>query len=250
MSTVSKIIRLTRQLYPTGRAWLMPDGSVFAKLHTALADSEANAHTRLMRTLDSALPENAQFDEADAANWERALGLLVNPSVSLDDRKLAIQRKINHPGAIKARQHYKYIEGQLQAAGFNVYVHEQTNPVRILLDAKYGRFSYGTANYGQVGVLNFGFQLIANYLDPAKDAEFNVGGPVEQRSLFFIGGEVFGDQVAVPAVREKEFRDLVLKLKPAHTVAISLVEFTAAFAFGLGADAYGIGTDAYGTLDG
>src|SRR5687767_5121626 len=114
MSVIEKIITLTKQLYPTGRAFRVAVDSYKLRLHNALAISEAQAYADALSTLDSALPDNDDFTEEDAAAWEHRLGLISNELVPLETRKAAIIRKMNHPGTVPARQHYTYLESQLQ----------------------------------------------------------------------------------------------------------------------------------------
>src|SRR5690606_32537660 len=82
------------------------------------------AYADALKIQDAQLPDNDGFTADDATDWERRLGMIYSPLVPLADRKLAILRKMNHPGTIKARQNWLYVEGQLRAAGFDVYVHE------------------------------------------------------------------------------------------------------------------------------
>src|SRR6478736_6437530 len=124
MTYLSKIKKLTQKLFPTGRAFKMPVGGYFDLLTDALTESEARAYADALSTLDSALPDNNNFTESDATSWETRLGLPTNISIPLADRKLAIMRKMNHPGTVKARENYRFMESQLQAAGFDVYVYE------------------------------------------------------------------------------------------------------------------------------
>ncbi len=128
MSTLEKIKKLGKTLYPTGRAFKIPFEGVFDKLNSALSESETRAFDDAVSILDSALPDNDNFTTGDATDWERRLGLITNPAVPLSDRKLAIIRKIRHPGNIPARQNFLYLQGQLQDAGFDVFVFENRFP--------------------------------------------------------------------------------------------------------------------------
>jgi uncharacterized protein YmfQ (DUF2313 family) len=228
MSIFSKIIDLTRKLYPTGRAWkLMPD-SVFLKFHQGLAYSEERVHNELIDLLDSVLPDNDNFDLTDAYNWEKALGLITNTSLTLAERKSLIERKINHPGNILARQNYRYLEGQLQAAGFDVYVHENRFPsggsyvTQNPTASIYGTFNYGGNVYGSTGSNE---EIIANHIESSKDAGFATGGGDKLRFTFFIGGQTYPARANVVDTRKKEFRDLILKIKPAQTVGFLLIDY-------------------------
>jgi uncharacterized protein YmfQ (DUF2313 family) len=124
MSVAEKLLALTRQNYPKGRAFKMPAEGFIERLHRALSVSEQQVYEDALSVLNNILPDNTGFTADDATAWERRLGLITNEDVSLADRKLAIIRKINHPGTIKSRQSALYLEGQLRAAGFNVYVYE------------------------------------------------------------------------------------------------------------------------------
>ncbi len=233
MATADKLMKLSKQLFPTGRAWWVPANGYFEKLLTGLLASEARAYDDAVSILDSALPDNDNFTVDDAAAWEKRLGLITNSLVSLADRKLAIKRKMAHPGLIPARQNYLYVQGQLQAAGFNVYVYENRfvdyyegyvtktmEEWKTPSEIQYGQIQYGQQQYGP----NYEQILVANNIDEALDADFDVGPTL--RSTFFIGGSTAGIQADVPAIRKDEFRQLILKLKPAQMVAYLLINYT------------------------
>jgi hypothetical protein len=231
---IDKIKALTKSFYPTGRAFKMPYGGFFQKLHDGLAISEARAYSDAMSILDSILPDNDNFSVDDAASWERRLGLITNDAVSLTDRKAAITRKMNHPGGIKARQNYRYIQSQLRLAGFDVYVYENRfpdgfggyvtqNPLVFSGGLGGDDVQLGDQQLGdfQLGPL-FG-ELVVNSIYNSIDLDFNVGANL--RSSFFIGGPTAGSFANVDADREIEFRQLILKLKPAETVAYLLITY-------------------------
>lgn len=234
MSLADTILKLTKQLYPTGRAFKMPYAGPFEKLHRGLALSESRAYSDAKSILDSALPDNSNFSTADAALWEKRLGLIVNTMASLEDRKLSIKRKMNHPGLVLPRQNFRYVEGQLQAAGFNVFVYEnrfdyspfgyQTQDPLVITGGvggnqnQYGEFQYGDAQYGS-GYTN----IVANDIDEEVDAVFNVGSNL--KNTFFIGGTPLGTFANVDINRKRDFRQLVLKLKPVQTVAFLFINY-------------------------
>lgn len=247
-----KFLRLTKQLYPRGRAWKLFNNSWFERLHIGLAQSEARAYRDSVAILNSILPDNDAFTTDDATDWERRLGLINNPLVSLADRKLAILRKMNHPGTIKARQHYLYIQGQLQAAGFDVYVYENFGgelpadfivipEISALDEASLDEFNLGDATtvYPELfGVPNLDefnldeFNLdeevylnkIVNSIPTEADSYFNIGETA--RATFFIGGFPQGSFANVPLIRRDEFRKLILTLKPVQNVGYLLINYT------------------------
>jgi len=217
MALIDTILQITKQLYPTGRAFSIPINGAWEKLHAGLGASEVRAYNDAVAILNSILPDNDNFTTDDATDWERRLGLITNSAVSLSDRKLAIERKMNHPGTIKARQNYLYVQGQLQAAGFNVYVYETgsgASPVP---------FQLGQRQLGQFQLGGKFIPMIVNYIDEDMDSTFNVGA--NTRSVFYIGGNPNGTYANVNVDRKDEFRQLVLKLKPTQTVAFILINF-------------------------
>lgn len=212
----------------------MPTGSFLEKLHIGLNQSEARAYADAVSILDSALPDNANFTSDDATAWEVRLGLITNLAVPLADRKLAIIRKMNHPGTIKARQHYLYIQGQLQAAGFAVYVYENIfsdgmggfiTKDPLIVSGGIGGAKFQLADR-QLGDRQLGprfINIIANHIDEALDTIFDVGANL--RSTFFIGGGYLGTFANVDADRKDEFRQLILKLKPVQEVGFLFINY-------------------------
>lgn len=235
MSIASKILKLTKQLYPTGRAFKVASGSTLERLHEALGVSEAQAYNDACSILNNILPDNSNFTTGDASQWEARLGMINGDSVALADRKLAIKRKMQHPGNIPARQHYLYLEGQLQAAGFNVYVHEnrfdvypdtyETQNPRTLYGSSgwfsnlHGTFLHGQALHGQ-----YYSDVIANSITQEGDRGFLIGDNL--RFTFFIGGQTLGTFASVDADRQAEFRQLILKIKPVQTVGFLFINYT------------------------
>lgn len=232
MTLLQSLIKLTKQLYPTGRAFRMADASWRRRAHEALAKSEQTAFEDALSTFDSMLADNENFTAEDATSWERRLGLITNEAVPLADRKLAILRKYNHPGTMPARSNFRYIEAQLQAAGFNVYVTEnrfpdgfggyvtktpeefsgEVFPIVQLGDAQLGDFQLGDVLY----------DLCVNNLDENIDAQFNIGNTF--KCTFFIS-DPYGQFADVSDIRKNEFRQLILKAKQTQAVAILLVNY-------------------------
>lgn len=239
MSILTKIRTLTKQLYPSGRVFRMSLGGVLDQLHNGLSLSEQQAYDDAVAILDSILPDNDNFLAADATAWERRLGLITNNAVPLADRKLAIIRKINHPGELAARQHYLYIQTQIRLAGFDVYLHENIfdpypygDPVTdsaidlaaLFNDdfvAVHGNFEHGELAHGQIG--EYGLTLVVNNIDETKDSVFDVGNNL--RSTFFVGGVEVGQFTNVDEERKDEFRQLILRLKPTQTVGYLFINY-------------------------
>ncbi len=221
-----KILALSKQLFPTGRAWRLNLDGYFENLFKGLQPSEEQFYNDAVSTLNSILPDNDDFTEEDATDWERRLGMITADGVSLEDRKLAIIRKMNFPGVVAARQAATWIEKQLQDAGFNVYVFENIPALPPEDVSIYGYdfiddFNFGMFNFGQV---NFGGgynNLVANNL--VSDLGFDLGDNL--KCTFYVCGETKGLFADVPAARELEFRQLILRTKPAQTVAFLLINY-------------------------
>ena len=228
------ILNLSKSLYPRGRAFRVLIDSFKERLHKALAVSEDKVYNEALSVLDVILPDNDNFVEEDAIKWERRLGLITNSLTPLADRKLALLRKINHPGTIIARQHFLYLQGQLRNAGFDVFVHENRFPIgggvfetktpNELIGISANAIHSPLIQHGQIQHGTSFSNKIANSIDAAIDALFNIGDNF--RSTFFIGGAVLGDFATIPASRETEFRQMVLRIKPVQMIAFLFINVT------------------------
>jgi len=235
MSILTKIQSLSKQLFPTGRAFKIPNDSYFQKLMDGLAESEKRAYDDALSILNSAIPDNDNFTADDATDWERRLGLITGDGVSLADRKLAILRKYNHPGEIKARQHYLFLQKQLRDAGFDVYVHENRFPygdgsyytlTPLDIDPSYPTLASQYSSFVQYGQVQYGGSFgnkIANFISESLDNAFLVGSTY--RASFFIGGPYLGNYASVPLNRKDEFRQLILRTKPVQTVGFLFINY-------------------------
>lgn len=234
MSYISnQLLALTKQLAPSGRAFRIAIGSYFEKLFIGLALSEERAYNDATSILNSLIPDNSFFTTQDADDWERRLGLITNEATPLSDRMLAIQRKMNYPGTISARAHYLYIQQQLQAAGFNVYVYENIFPDGMgnNLAKTFQQFTGSSPlafiqlndeelNDFQLGdtFQQSGHYIVANYIDESLDQPFIIFP--NYRCAFFIGGPTPGSFANIPVSRHDEFRQLILKLKQTQDIAL------------------------------
>jgi len=221
------IRRVTKRFYPKGRAFKHPFGGFIDRMHKALAISESTAYASAVGFKDALIPDNDNFTADDASQWEIRLGMIVNPSVPLVDRKAAILRKMSFPGRTPARSNYRWMERQLRAAGFDVYVHENiagVDPVTvsgvgtIFETTNHGEINHGEADHG--GYFN---NVIANSITQEGDLNFDIG--LNYRSTFFIGGAVLGSFANVAQNREIEFRQLILTLKPVKNVGFLFINY-------------------------
>lgn len=227
---------MSQKLYPTGRAFRMKEEGTFYKLHQALNSVLAGTYADANQILNDILPDNADFDINDAHDWYRRLGLYDSGTVSLTDMKKAIAQKLSFPQVPLNKQHWQYIQDQLQAAGFNVYIYANRwpdglggyttrTPGQVLgtvgMQAMYGYSQYGTFQYGQADTSKI--SIIANYLEEEKDAVFDFGSNL--RHTFFVADASPGVFASVPAARKIEFRQLLMKLKRAEMAGFLFVNY-------------------------
>jgi uncharacterized protein YmfQ (DUF2313 family) len=275
------ILKLTKRLYPKGRAFRIVKDGALEKQNKGLIISENRAYESTISILDSILPDNDNFTAEDAVDWNRRLGLIDNAYTSLANKKKAIINKMNHPGTIKARQHYLYLEQQLRNSGFDVRVYENRFAKPSIISQGFGVSKFGVSNFGgqidnpfpfdvkdprtvttsgsnfgvgKFGVSNFGgsknYSLVVNHIDENLDSNFydsyysgqsdnrygrgefgisKFGGSFTYlqalRSSFYISGNTSTEMSNILLNRKEEFRQLILKTKPAQTVAILLVNY-------------------------
>jgi hypothetical protein len=220
---LQKLKNLFGQLLPTGRVFKIPFDGDLAKLRDALSESEKRLYDDAKSIFNSALPDNDDFAEDDATAWEFRLGLVSNDNVDLEDRKLGIKRKMNHPGGIPARQHYLFLQRELRNAGFDVYVHE--NPDRLspfdviggTILYQHGDFQHGDSQHGG---------LTGDFVINKMTSEIGAAIGTNYSTVFFIGGENLGDFANVDVNRERELRQMILRIKPLNQIAYLLINYT------------------------
>tara|TARA_R110002051_G_scaffold102342_1_gene173628 strand:- start:875 stop:1609 length:735 start_codon:yes stop_codon:yes gene_type:complete len=213
----------------------MPDLGVFRAFTEGYILEMKKAYEASLSILNIIIPDNEFFSSEDATFMERRFGLIINPSVPLEDRKKAILRKMQHPSPVQAREHYLFIESQLQAAGFDVYVfenrfddgmggYETKTPEEVAISPISNAIQHGQVQHGQVQHGSTETYKIVNYLEPGLDSIFDVGDNL--KSTFFISSSTLGLNAVIPQEREQEFRKLVLTLKPLQTVCFPFIGFT------------------------
>tara|TARA_Y100001951_G_C11275219_1_gene261482 strand:+ start:287 stop:1087 length:801 start_codon:yes stop_codon:yes gene_type:complete len=225
---------LAKQLYPTGRAFTMPENSVFENTHKSLNQSMMRLVNDAKNIIETSIPDNELFSESDASFLERKFGLFEKSAIPLEDRMAAILRKMAYPSNIKARQHPNFIQSQLRLSGFDVNIYEnrfleggeyvQKTPDQVAAVSVANTQHGGDTQHGN-GVFHgsANFEVIANSDKPGES--YGIGVDANLWATFFIAGDTISSMATVPAEREREFRQLVLKLKPAHTVAYLFVNF-------------------------
>jgi hypothetical protein len=224
---------LASQLYPTGRAFYMNKGGVMDNTHQAFNRSFIRIINDAQSTIDSTLPDNDNFTADDCALWEYRFGMVTNENLTLKERRSAIYRRMSRGRNVPARQHKNYIQAQLQLAGFNVYVYENgfieggvrvyKRPKDIVVLASNSLQHSDDVQHG-IGVQHgeSGDQIIANAY---QSGELYSVSDSRLWATAFIGGDTLGSYATIPANREEEFRELVLKLKPAHLAFFTFIQY-------------------------
>lgn len=224
---------LASQLYPTGRAFYMKKGGVMNNTHLAFNRSFIRLVEDAKATIDSTFPDNENFTADDCSLWEYRFGMVTDTSLSVQQRRAAIYRRMSRGRNIPARQHKNYIEAQLQLAGFDVYVFENgfiEGGVKVykkpedIIAGLAGEVQHGENSQHGIGMQHGGgnSQVIANSYKPNE-----IYSVSDERlwATAFVGGSTLGSMAEIPAKREEEFRELILKLKPAHLVFFSFVNY-------------------------
>lgn len=230
-----QLMDVANLLYPTGRAWLLPEGGAFRIVHSVINEAFLKVKEFSKAMINSYFPDNDEFNLDDCEFWENKLGLITSNSLSLEQRRQIILRKMAFPRGIEARQSLSYIQSQLDIYGFDVKIYENifvdgngnyyhSSPEDIiqlaLLDTQHGfPTQHGLGTQHGKGT----FEIIANLI---ADEVYNVGGAENLWATFFIASKTSLYQGAtVPLDRKKEFKELILKLKPAHLIAFTLVNY-------------------------
>jgi hypothetical protein len=237
MAYQDKLLRVAKLLQPNGWAFSVPHDGAMYKLYRALMSDNIGGFGRLYSDIvglqDALMPDNPNFTIEDARAWYRRLGLYDSGTVPLADMKMAIAQKQSWAGTPLNKQNYLYIQEQLRAAGFDVYVYENRflpgpvtkTPAEILgIPAGYAMlatFELGELELGSEWI-DDGITLVVNYLEEEKDAVFGI---TEYRSTFYIAGATISTFANVPLSRKIEFRQLILKLKAAQMCGILFVNY-------------------------
>lgn len=231
-TTPVDFFKMVAILYPTGRAWNLPENGKFAAMHSGINLSLVQMALDAAASIDATFPDNVNFDSGDADLWEYRYGIPFNASLTLQQRMANIYQAMAFPQNILGRQSPSYIEAMLRQAGFDVHVYQniffdgggnlyQKTPAEVLgTVVDITQFGPPTQFGSDTEFGGVNFAVIANN----ETAEsYTTGGNLW--ATFFISGPAINIPATVSKFRQQEFRRLVLKLKPAHLVAFLLVNF-------------------------
>lgn len=223
-------------LLPTGRAWRLyrtgNNKNNMYKLFESIGVVKSTFYESCIGILNMLIPDNNNFTNEDATKWESIMLLETNIS-DLDTRRAIIHQRMSLKGNSRYKLSAKYIEKQLQNAGFDVYIHE--NRILNTTTGRYERsdwsgyitsvlYEHGMVQHGEIEhgqSKNIG--ILANYIDAQKDESFLVGN--NWGSIFIVGGQTLGTRATIDVTKELAFRKLLLQIKPLNTVGILLIDF-------------------------
>jgi uncharacterized protein DUF2313 len=237
--------RAFQHLVPRGLAWRLPVGRSLRKLFEGLAPAFGRERDFADDILNDLFPATTR----QLAEWEAQYGLEPAESDSEATRRLALAAEWAATGG----QSPGYIEGVLQAAGFDVYVHEwwSSGPPYVARDPNdYTDLPLiGSVQCTPDGESDQPQCTADNEPDQPQCDAFLVNDPHYFVNLdltprapppipddpdvwpyfLYIGGETFPDLAVVPIARKASLERLIQKLKPAQNWIVTLITYDGVF---------------------
>ena len=262
--TVRDIEKASKLLFPTGRAWnyvtgipqsekestvyIDGQGNVFVDGQgnqftgggedTFIIPTDGTYNGRLLSIIsiarkvlsiqDQRIPDNENFTSDDAENWERVFGIIPPAGSTLEDRKKVILSYWSIP-SYENRLTKDYLQEQLNIAGYDVQVVENrfydplSNTFKVLADNDsefdsntFDSFVFDGTGYDPT-------EILMNYIDPAKEDPINLN-EFNANNVIFIGHPT-EPRANIDISKKSQFRELILKYKPAHMACMIFVNY-------------------------
>jgi hypothetical protein len=235
---MSLFLRVFQHLLPDAEPWRLAVGKTLTKFFEGLSGAPTDARAFVDSVYEDLSPETTR----QITEWESQFGIPPNPLEAVRRANIAAEWLAN------GGQSPKYIQDVLQTAGFDVYVHDWwssgpnpyvvRDPRSFTLDPLIGTIQCGES-LAQCGeplaecnnILNNDPHYIVNK-DLTERAPPPIPDPISPelvhpawRHFWYVGGETFPDIALVPLSRKAEFQRLLLKVKPAQTWIVTLVEY-------------------------
>ncbi len=242
---MSLFLRVFAHLLPRSPTWSLTQNKTLRKFFSGLAgvfDDPINGpRAAADLVLLDCFPATARPDAL--TEWEREFGIIPDPSDSV--RRLALAAAWRATGG----QSPSYIQGVLQVAGFDLYVHEwwSSGPPFVARDPRtYTQTPLiGTEQCTPLALAGYKPACSMRTLGQPQCNDFLSNEPgylvnkdFTQRPppavpndsatwpyFFYIGGATFPARASVPASRRAELERLVLKLRPTHQWIVMLVDY-------------------------
>lgn len=243
---MSGFLRVFQHLLPRSQTWTLTPSKALRNFFSGLAgffDDPVNGPRAFAdQILLDALPATCR--ESALAEWEREFGLTPDPSDSV--RRSALAAAWRATGG----QSPGYIQGVLQTAGFNVYVHEwwSSGPPYVARDPRTytQRPRIGTKRCSPLVGAGYKPACAPPLLNQprcnaflAADPGYLVNKDLTQRPpppvpddpatwpyFLYVGAASFPTHAVVSASRRDEFERLILKLRPTQNWIVTLVDYT------------------------
>lgn len=204
---------LEKDLYPTGRALKCAVGSNKEKIHESIHLLFEGLEDSIKTFINSLFPDNDTITNQELSFLEFIYGVYYKDNVSDNIRKERILDKIKYTKPHVYRQSLIYIQEVLNQRGFDVTIVDNLNEIpseainnnniQHSLNVLHGE----TTQHGKIGI-----NVIANNLDINETILIS---ELDQNKPFYIYIET-----PIASDRLVEFRELVLRIKPAHLVAV------------------------------
>jgi hypothetical protein len=246
-------LRIFQHLLPDAAAWRLTITKTLRKFFEGLAQSFAAARTFIDQVHADRLPATTR----ELAAWERQFGVTARGTEA--DRRLQLDGEWKAQGG----QSPRYLQDVMQAAGFNVFIHEwwegpnvaprtARDPRDYTVAPLFGQTQCGQtkAQCGRAGeicdrfLVNETNYLVNHNMLPVAPPSIP-SNPDTWPYFLYWGGEVFGQPAVIDAARKEEFKRLLLKICPAHLWLVTIVIYEEGYVPGLfyfgGGDGFGEG---------
>lgn len=244
--------RVLQHLLPRGQAWRVTIDKTLRRFFLGLSEQPQDTRDYIDKVYLDLFPATARsstdtgiaLEERSGAleEWERQFGLTPPNLTDFTARRAAVDAEWKAIGG----QSRGYIQGILQAAGFNVFVHEwwSSGPPYVARDPR---------AYTTTPLVGF-YQC--TFTDPSQpacsalasqpqctdflvnDVHYLVNKDLTQRApplipndttkfpyFMYVGGATFPTTAVVAPDRRDEFERLLLKLRPAHLWIVTLISY-------------------------
>lgn len=231
-----------KHLLPRARAWLLTPQKTLRAYFQGLTGVNQDVKTFIDKVWLDIFPQTTR----QLSEWENQFNLR---NTGLDEQ--GRRDRLDATWKALGGQSPRYIQDTLQAAGFDVYVHEWwvPNPTQPLGGSNNGDvtavarnpFDYihdgalsspmsdggGDAQDGDVEAQDGNSNVPKGYLLVNKRQTYTIPlDPTKYPYFLYIGGETFSDQATVVQSRRQEFEDLCLKICPCQQWLGMLIDYT------------------------
>lgn len=226
-------IRQFRHLLPKAQAWRVHIDSQLYKLLAGLAEGHSDIKDYADFVLGDAFPATTRSIEV----WESQFGL--QPASSPAARIQQVEAAWKATGG----QSPRYLQDVLQAAGFDVYIHEwwvsgTSNP-RVARDPRnytnapmYGSIQCGEPNAYAAHPEAYCNNFLANDVKYLVNKNLTQAAPPPIPSdpdywpfFLYVGGGPTFSTATLPADRREEFERLVLSIIPSHLWVVCMINY-------------------------